>query len=138
MFKIYETFKVLGVIHLLRMQNCPVTCTCAYQVVRNVNFSENFAHVTGLNIIFLSPKRLSGRNDKTSDKVNFRPNMRQNIFLAKRSGHQEFVFIWVCDKCQTYISTCPSASNRTSIVFKERLIAFTLTFCAYASNLNLK
>ena len=36
-----------------------------------------------LNIIFLSPERLSGRNDVTSDKVNFRLNIRQNVVLKK-------------------------------------------------------
>ena len=32
------------------------------------------------------------------------------------------------DKDQTQVSTCPSATNRTSLVFKEHLVAFSLTF----------
>ena len=35
------------------------------------------------NYLFLSQERLSGRSDVTSDKVNFRPDIRQNIFLKK-------------------------------------------------------
>ena len=31
--------------------------------------------------MFLSPDRLSGRNDVTLDDVNFRPDIRQNVFL---------------------------------------------------------
>ena len=36
-----------------------------------------------LNIIFLSPDRLSGRNDVTSDKVNLRPGIRKNLLYEK-------------------------------------------------------
>ena len=36
-----------------------------------------------LEYIFLSPDRLSGRNDVTSDKVNFRLDIKQKIFLRK-------------------------------------------------------
>ena len=32
---------------------------------------------------FLSPDRFSGKNDVTSDKVHFRPDIRQNFFLKK-------------------------------------------------------
>ena len=34
-----------------------------------------------LNAIFLRQDKLSGRNDVTSNKVNFRPDTRQNFFL---------------------------------------------------------
>ena len=44
-------------------------------------------------LIFLRPYRLSRRNDVTSDQVNFRPGYRQNFFLEKKSGHQEFVWL---------------------------------------------
>ena len=33
--------------------------------------------------IYLSPDRLAGRSDAASDKVNFRPDIRQNFFLEK-------------------------------------------------------
>ena len=36
-----------------------------------------------MNVIFLSSDLLSGRNDVTSDKVNFRPGIRQNFFSEK-------------------------------------------------------
>ena len=54
----------------------------------HVQFFVKFAHkkhiqAPDLNIIFLSPGRLSGRNSVTSDKVNFRPDIRQNLFLKK-------------------------------------------------------
>ena len=32
---------------------------------------------------FLNPDRLPGRNDVTSDKVNFRPDVRQNFLFEK-------------------------------------------------------
>ena len=32
---------------------------------------------------FLSPERLFSRNDIKSDKVNFRPDIRQHFFLKK-------------------------------------------------------
>ena len=38
---------------------------------------------TGLKIIFLSPDRFSGRTDVTSNKVNFRPDIKQTFFLKK-------------------------------------------------------
>ena len=39
---------------------------------------------------FLKPDRLSGRNDVTSSKMNFRPDIRQNLF-SQKSGYLEFV-----------------------------------------------
>ena len=36
--------------------------------------------------IYLSPDRLSGRNDVTSDKANVKPDIRQNFF-CKKLGH---------------------------------------------------
>ena len=42
---------------------------------------------------FLSPDRLCGRNNVTSDKVNFRPDIRQNIFWEKKTEHKEFVWL---------------------------------------------
>ena len=44
---------------------------------------------SGMNIIFLSPKRLPGRNDVTWDKVNFRSDIMQNIF----SENQKFAWL---------------------------------------------
>ena len=32
---------------------------------------------------FLRPEKLSSRNDVMSDKVNFRPDIRKNLFLKK-------------------------------------------------------
>ena len=49
----------------------------------NCSFPHTHVIVSGLNLIFLSPDRLSGRNDVTSDKVNFRAAIRQNLFLKK-------------------------------------------------------
>ena len=37
----------------------------------------------GLNIIFLSQDRLSGRNDVTWEKVNLRPGIRKNLLYEK-------------------------------------------------------
>ena len=36
------------------------------------------------------------------------------------------------DKYQIQMSNCPSAPNRMSAVFREQLVAFSLTFFAYA------
>ena len=44
---------------------------------------------SGMNIIFLNPKRLPGRNDVTWDKVNFRSDIMQNIF----SENQKFAWL---------------------------------------------
>ena len=47
----FDNLHGVGVIHLVRTQNCPKNYplirirTCAYPGVRNVNFSENFAYV---------------------------------------------------------------------------------------------
>ena len=41
-------------------------------------------------------------------------------------------------KYQTQVSTCPSPSNRTLVVFKEHLVACSLTFFAHAPKLNLQ
>ena len=49
-----------------------------------------------LNIIFLKARTdcpLEKRKDIASDKVNFKPNIRQTFFLKKKSGHQEFVWL---------------------------------------------
>ena len=43
-------------------------------------------HCTDLNITFLSPGRLSGRNDVTLDKVNFKQDIRQNFFWEKNQN----------------------------------------------------
>ena len=43
---------------------------------------------SGLNIyIFLGTGRFSIRNDVTPDKVNYIPDIRQNFFFEKNSGH---------------------------------------------------
>ena len=47
--------------------------------------------IPGLNIVFLCPDRLSSKTDVTSGKVNFRPNIRQN--LKKKSGYQELAWL---------------------------------------------
>ena len=41
---------------------------------------------------FKRPDRLSDRSDVTSDKVDFKSDIRQ-FFFSKRSGHQEFVIL---------------------------------------------
>ena len=46
------------------------------------SFPLNSCDCLCLNITFLTSGRLSGRNDVTSEKVNFRPDIRQ-IFLKK-------------------------------------------------------
>ena len=38
-----------------------------------------------LNNIFLSPDTLSGRNDVTSDKASFRPDIRQNFSFFEQN-----------------------------------------------------
>ena len=37
--------------------------------------------------IFLGTGRFSISNDVTPDKVNYRPDIRQNFFFEKNSGH---------------------------------------------------
>ena len=41
-------------------------------------------HYRLLQMIFLSPNKLSGRNDVTSNKVNFRKDIRQNFFVENQ------------------------------------------------------
>ena len=43
-------------------------------------------------IFFVKPRqiKLSGRNNVTLDRANFRPDIRQ-IFFGKKSGQEEFV-----------------------------------------------
>ena len=58
------------------------------------------------------------------------------------SGHQKFLLLLkqfgaIALKYQTWVSICRLTSNRTSVVFKEHLAAFSLTFFTYASKLNL-
>ena len=51
-------------------------------------------------IFSLNPDRLSGSNDITSDKLNFRPDIRH--FFSKKSGHQEFVSL-----LKQFVATLP-------------------------------
>ena len=46
----------------------------------SVHFCQTHVTSSGLNITFLSSDRLCSRNDVMSDKVNFRPDIRQNFF----------------------------------------------------------
>ena len=82
---------------------------------------------------------MSGGNDVTLDRVNFRPAIKQNIFLKKISTPR------VCVALKAIWSYCiliniklPRESKRTSVVFKEHLVAFSLTFVTYALKLNLQ
>ena len=93
-------------------------------------------------MFFLSPGRLSGRNGVMLDKKIFRPDIRQNLFW-KKSGHQGHVWLlkqfgvtvpWKI----SMVCTCPSAFNRTSVAFKEHLVAFSPTYFTNASKLKLQ
>ena len=42
------------------------------------------------------------------------------------------------DKYQTYVRTCSSAPSKTSVIFREHLVTFSLTAFAHASKLNLQ
>ena len=87
---------------------------------------------TGLNIYFLSQEIFFGRTNVTSNKVNFRPHTRQTDFWKKNQD------IWnLCNNLellylvnhQTQVSTCPSASNRTSIRALSCLLSFVFHIC---------
>ena len=78
--------------------------------------------------------------------------LRQTRWISDRTSGRTFLFLkkkvkslcgsWInlellyLDKYQSEVSTCPTASNRISVVFKEHLVAFSLTIFAYASKLN--
>ena len=49
-----------------------------------------------------------------------------------------FFFFERNQNIKSLISTYPSASNRTSAVFKENVAVFSLTFFAYALKVNLQ
>ena len=94
----------------------------------------------GLNTIFLSADWLSGKNDLTSDKANFRPDIRQK-FLKKIKASRVCVAlkaIWTCcTSINMKLNIWPSEYKRTSVVFKEHSVLFSLTFLAYALKLKL-
>ena len=86
---------------------------------------------------FLSSDRLSGKNDVILDKVIFKSDIRQNLFLRKDQNIKSLeqfgaTVFWKIPN----LGTCPSASNRTSF-FKGHLVAFPLTLFAYSLKLNL-
>ena len=89
---------------------------------------------------FLSADSLSGRNDLTSDKANFRPDIRQK-FLKKIKASRVCVAlkaIWTCcTSINMKLNIWPSEYKRTSVVFKEHSVLFSLTFLAYALKLKL-
>lgn len=91
--------------------------------------------------------RLSTRNNVALHKVNIRQGIRQNAFLEKNSGNQEYVWLRATIRYCSLLSycslinikpTCSLSCNRTSIIPQERLVTFPLTFLAYASRLNLQ
>ena len=82
---------------------------------------------------FLSLDRLSCINDVALDKVHFRPDVRQNLQDIKSlCGPYKNLELLYLVKCQTWVSTFPSASNRTSAVSEEHLVALSCTLFAYA------
>ena len=59
-----------------------------------------------LGMIFLSQDRFSGRKDVTSDKVNFIPDIRQNVFLKKSRTSR------VCVALKTMRRYCNVKNNK--------------------------
>ena len=79
-----------------------------------------------LNITFVSPNRLSGRNDVTTDKANVRPDIRKTFFLKKIRTSR------VCAPLKTIWSYFPLINAKFTYshgVCKEHLI-FSFTFFA--------
>ena len=92
--------------------------------------------------IFLTPDRLSSRNDVMSDKVNVRPDITQNFFfffLKKIMTWRVCVALKTIWSYQTLININLMEANvhQHPVVFKEHLVTFPLTFFAYASKLKL-
>ena len=84
--------------------------------------------LTGINIFFLSLDKLSGRNDVTSDNVNFRLDITQNFFFGKKVLH--------LDKYQTLVNTCLPVSKRSLVVFYGELsspVSYILCICFKAA-----
>ena len=85
---VHFTLKVIDNIMMVRskeiveMLRLNVTKNNVHQILT----VEAPRHCTDLNITFLSPGRLSGRNDVTLDKVNFKQDIRQNFFLEKNQN----------------------------------------------------
>ena len=72
-----------------------------YSAMKNFGKKEKGVSFSGLNVIlFLSPDRMSSGNDVTSDKVNFRSDIRQNLFLEKIKISRVFVAL------KTFWSSC--------------------------------
>ena len=70
------------------------------KVISYINSIKNTPYIikdtyyqVSMNIIFLKPGCLPGRNDVISDKANFRQDITQNLFFEKKSRHQEFVWL---------------------------------------------
>ena len=83
--------------------------------------------------IILNPGRLSGRNDVTLSKVNFRPDIRQNFFFCFFSAFADHItsnFLKLSSTSFTWsiLSSISIGSSGTSVVFKEHLVPFSLLF----------
>ena len=92
--------------------------------------TEEFREIqlTGINIFFLSLDKLSGRNDVTSDNVNFWLDITQNFFFGKKVLH--------LDKYQTLVNTCLPVSKRSLVVFYGELsspVSYILCICFEAA-----
>ena len=74
-----------------RRLNCSFRCHDNGKITINI-FQQGLMFILRL-YESLRPDKLSGRNDVTLDKVNFRSEIRKKYFFWKKSGHQEFVWL---------------------------------------------
>lgn len=92
----------------------------------------------GLNIhFFLSLDRLTSRNDVTSNKVDFKRDIRQNFRrkkIRKSRVNSTLEQQYLNNKYQTQGSKCPLASSK----FKDHLVALSHIFFSYALKLNIQ
>ena len=93
---------------------------------------------TSLNIIFLKPgqivqwKQCYVRQGKFQMGHQAKFLFERNQDIKSLCGCKNNLELLYFDKYQTWVSKYPSASNRTSVVSKEHLVVFSLTFFEYA------
>ena len=89
------------------MKGAKIFTKVFYSAMKNFGKKEKGVSFSGLNVIlFLSPDRMSSGNDVTSDKVNFRSDIRQNFFgknqdIKSFCGSENILELLYLDKYQT-------------------------------------
>ena len=89
-------------------------------------------------IFLFKPKQVVWQKQCYVRQGEFQTRYQTKLFCKKNQDIKSLIniilsfinIIFYLDKYQAQVSTCPLASNRTSVVFREHLVAFCLTFFA--------